>query len=557
MSDKYQDTLKFIKKTIDTDQDFNHSIHIVPDPQSVEKFLNSYANNSVIDGYLSEYGRYAFSSDQDVLDEEIEELLNSIEKEFDKARLSLLVDSCKLSTLNAIIKPFGLAGVIFKDKVGGNVDTIHNVRDGVYATDENKRRYEERPEYVFSDYHDKNNNYGKHKDILRGVKNSGESVTDAYTKMQTNDPSVEHIIPASKISNDPAVFLARANGPEVANDDNNLVYINRQLNSSKKDRTPSEYVDDTKALSAEKRQQMLDSLNNREEHLSPLAEKRKSLIEQKNAVIENEAEIKQMERDAQRKIDSDLSGKYYKSKEFMQTVGKTGVAEGLKMGTQQAIGLLLREFALSVFDEIGDIFSKNRDIKINAAFLQDLKERLSRISTRVLSKWKDVVKAFSDGAISGFLSNIITVIINAFITTSKRAVKMIREGFYSLFRAIKLLMFPPENMTMQEAAHESSKLIASGLIISGGILIEESLQKVLATVPVIGIFSDLISSVILGIVTGLSMGLVTYLIDRIDFFKVNKQKLKEYISSRLDSFIDEELNEYEQMYDYAANTLGL
>ncbi|MHB1364753.1 MAG: hypothetical protein ACYCWE_02935 [Eubacteriales bacterium] len=557
MSDKYQDTFKFIKKTIDTNQDYNHHIHFVPDPQAVANFSNSDANNSIVDSYLSESGSYAFSLDQDVPDEDIEELLNSITKQFDKTRLTLLVDSCKVSTMDAIIKPFGLAGVIFKDKVGGNVDTIHNVREGVYATDENRRRYEERPEYVYDDYHDKNDNYSKHKDILRDMKDSGELVTDAYTKMQTNDPSVEHIIPASKISNDPAVSLARINGPEVANDDKNLAYISRQLNSSKKDKTPSEYVDDTKALSAEKRQQMLDSLNNREEPLSPLAEKRKALIEQKNAVVENETEIKQMERNAQQKIDRNLSGRYYKGKEFMQNVGKTGAVEGLKMGTQQAVGLLLREFSLAVFDEIGDLFSKRQDIKINAIFMHDLKERLSRIANRILSKWKDVVKAFRDGSISGFFSNIITVIINAFITTSKRAVKMIREGFYSLFKALKLLMFPPENMTTLESAHESTKLIASGLIISGGIFIEESLQKALVTVPVIGIFSDLISSVIIGIVTGLSMALVTYLIDKIDIFKVNVQKRQEYISSKLDSLIEEGQNEYKEMYDYATEILGL
>lgn len=67
-----------------------------------------------------------------------------------------------------------------------------------------------------------------------------------------------------------------------------------------------------------------------------------------------------------------------------------------------------------------------------------------------------------------------TFIINVFITTSKRAVKMIREDFYSLFRVIKILMCPPEDMTILEAAHESTQLKASGLIISSGILIEES-----------------------------------------------------------------------------------
>lgn len=558
MSDNYQDTFKFIKKAIDTNQDSNQRIHIVANPQFVMSFSNSDANNSIIESYLSESGRYGCSSDQGIPDEEVEELLNSLKMEFDKQQLNLLVESCKVLTLDAIIKPFGLAGVIFQDKVGGNVDTIYNVREGVYATEENRQRYEQRPEYNYREYHDANDNYKKHTGFIHDMKKSGQTIPDAYTKMPTDDASVEHVISAKRISDDPAVTLARVNGAEMANDDNNLVNINKQLNSSIKEKSPGEYVDQMKSLkNPESRQNLLNYLNSKTEPLTPQEQKAKRLLEQKNAIVENEAEVKQIEANAKKSIDKKMNSTYYKSKEFMENVGKIGAVEGLKMGTQQAVGLLLREFALAIFDEIADIFSKRYDIKINAAFLNDLKERLIRISNRVLSKWKNVVKTFRDGVISGFFSNIITVIVNAFITTSKRAVKMMREGFYSLFRAIKLLMFPPENMTKMEAAHESTKLISSGLIISGGILIEESLQKALTTVPVMGIFSDLISSVILGIVTGLSIAFVTYLIDRVDFFKVNEQKRKEYISSKLDSFLDEELNEYEEMYDYAACTLGL
>ncbi|MEG2936466.1 MAG: hypothetical protein RR844_08245, partial [Clostridium sp.] len=143
------------------------------------------------------------------------------------------------------------------------------------------------------------------------------------------------------------------------------------------------------------------------------------------------------------------------------------------MGAQKSIGIVVREFALGLFDEVKHIFQMSKDIKINKAFLSTLKESLERVSKRVMGKWKEAIQGFSQGAISGFFSNIITVIINGFVTTGKRAVKMIREGFFSLLRAFKILLCPPAGMTKAEAAPESTKLIDSGLVVTGGLAIEE------------------------------------------------------------------------------------
>lgn len=120
-----------------------------------------------------------------------------------------------------------------------------------------------------------------------------------------------------------------------------------------------------------------------------------------------------------------------------------------------------------------------------------------------------------------------------------------------------MLFFPPENMTKEEAAHEATKLIASGLIVAGGVALEEILQKALVSVPVIGAFANEIATVILGIVTGLSMAFVVYIIDKIDLFKVNANKKLEYISKELDGMIDNDLEEFEDAYKYIATTLGI
>jgi hypothetical protein len=571
MSKDFNDTFNFIKKNVYKKEESKGNLYVVPKAELVDKFLNSESNNHIVSEYLNETKeKYTFELNPVISDKEVEELLSSLKNKYDSERLILLVDECKSTVIDSIIKPFGLAGVLFEDHVGGNVDTIHNVRNtdkrynngqGIYVTEENKESYEERPKYDYIKYHDKNQNYKKHKENIEELKKANQTITDDYTKLEIgNDDivSIEHIISASDISNDPAVSLARANGAELANDDNNLCYINGQLNSSINSDSPSEYIDRMKSLkNPEARQNMLSYLNNKTKPLTPEEEKAKKLLEQKNAIVENEEEVRQLENNAKENIDKKLYTKYYTSKEFVSNVGKTSASEGIKMGAQQAIGLLVREFALAAFSEAKDIFSNRHNIRLNSEFFHSLKVRFERISRCVMSKWKDVVAAFGHGAISGFFSNLITIIINTFLTTSKRAVRMIREGFYSLLKALKILMSPPQNMSREEAAHEATKLIASGLIVTGGIAIEELLQKSLASIPVIGMFSDIIATVIMGIATGLSMAFIVYLIDKIDLFKVNENRCQENISYELNEMVDADLEEYENAYNFIACTLGI
>jgi hypothetical protein len=46
---------------------------------------------------------------------------------------------------------------------------------------------------------------------------------------------------------------------------------------------------------------------------------------------------------------------------------------------------------------------------------------------------------FGTGAISGYISAIITTLINMFIRTGKNIVRLIREGFISLIKAVTIM----------------------------------------------------------------------------------------------------------------------
>lgn len=57
------------------------------------------------------------------------------------ARFEQMIQECKQSIIQSIVVPFGLGKILAAyDKVGGNVDTIHNARKGIYATKKRTRK---------------------------------------------------------------------------------------------------------------------------------------------------------------------------------------------------------------------------------------------------------------------------------------------------------------------------------------------------------------------------------------------------------------------------------
>lgn len=95
------------------------------------------------------------------------------------------------------------------------------------------------------------------------------------------------------------------------------------------------------------------------------------------------------------------------------------------MGLQQSIGIMLEEFVRASLFEIENIWNEGfKGGCLDESFFTVMKKRLNRIAKKVLSKWKNVISAFREGAISGFF-----IMINVFKTTTAKIVRVIREGF--------------------------------------------------------------------------------------------------------------------------------
>jgi hypothetical protein len=212
----------------------------------------------------------------------------------------------------------------------------------------------------------------------------------------------------------------------------------------------------------------------------------------------------------------------------------TGIDEGGKMAFRQVVSTFISELITAIFDEIRDICSRVK--KMGEKWYKGMSERLKRIGDKIASKWKKFLEAGKEGFISGFCSNIVTVIINIFVTTAKNIVRLIREGFFSLVRAIKFLINPPADMTKSQLFHEVGKLIISGGIITMGILAEEAIEKfppmaVIKKIPVIG---EILSAVLFGLLTALVTSLALWGWDKLDLFGCKKEQQHKFVMEMLE-----------------------
>lgn len=484
---------------------------------------------------------------------EIESLLSELRDSFHKDRLEQLINETKHGVISSIAGPFGLGKIISAyDRTGGNVDTVHNAREGVYATTEEKQRYDERGDYNSSDYHGHKDYKNKNRDDSK--LQDEVKLSDSYTGnvMEANENRhLDHQIPASEVHNDPGRILAEVDGPSAANADSNLNSTSEHINnkSGKGKLTTEEFLAKLERTAPE-RKARIEELSNKQD----LTGKEKRELErlQKHDDIDPKL-MREKEKEARKEYDDTINKEYYTSEKFIKNTVGTGAVEGAKMGVQQAFGYLLVEFFSSAIVEIKDAYNHGLE---GDSLYKDIKARLIRIGLNVANKWKGVIEGFSGGFISGFISNLVITIVNVFLTTTKRFVRMIREGVFSLLKALKLILFPPTNMSFVETMHEAMKLIAAGGVVIAGVALEEVIEKLILSIPILIPFAPMATAVIVGSLTAIAMSLVTYLIDKMDILGVIKAQETKFILENLDKDIDEKLRVCEQISEEMDEFLG-
>ena len=432
-----------------------------------------------------------------IIDEESSKMLIEIHEnssEINDQTIDTLLESCKDAVVNSIIGPFGLSRELFKDEDGGSVTTVQNFEKGIFSKNDET-------------------NYKMYKsDIAPGsIRQAGKKEIKSLTDKAKKDPKpiiddytgkilhkdgrthIDHVISIDETHKDPSFNLVYSFEEQlkILHNPDNLKFTERSINQSKNSKDLSEW--------AQKNDKRFDLDMKKVKNISVKA---------------NKSVWEQTSKD--------------KIKKYTKEVSKNSVSDGLKLGFREAIGIILKEFVSLVFLEIKQIikFGLKENDSDNSLF-EELKKRFSKIWNTAIDnckkKYKDIMDAFKDGFISGMSSAIITFLINLVVTTVKRVVRIIREGILSLFRAIKLLLNPPDDMSPDDLYFEVIKLISAAVITSIGVFLEEGLEKFLMT-TVLAPIANIIAPILMGILTGISIAVVLFTIDKLNnAMKKNQQ----------------------------------
>ncbi len=378
------------------------------------------------------------------------------------------------TVVNSLVTSFSLDFLLFKDKKGGEVDTTHNVRNGVWATDAEKQRYEQRGEYDSTPYH-------QHENYIA----SGQKDKTRHTAGTLHDPyrntvlgaheqrNLDHVISAKEIHEDAGRVLAGLSGVELANQISNLQSTHETVNKSKKQAPINEYLQKLPGLitthetTLAKDRERLAALPRE----TPQQQHKAHELEDKIRKTENKiTELKAVDPEAMRKRDAEarapyeqqINHTYYTSSKFLhQTAGAAGMA-GLAMGTRQMLGMVMAEVWFELREQLPALLDELKRNFSFEAFVDSITKSLKGIWERVQARFRSFLMAFKDGVFAGILGSLTTTLFNILVTTQVMAIKIIREVWGQLVKAIKLMIFNPDQLSFVELCQAVTSLLSVG-----------------------------------------------------------------------------------------------
>lgn len=411
--------------------------------------------------------------------------------------------------VQSLITSFGL-DFFFRDQHGGDVDTVHNVRNigtdpqMYYKNLANQVAYERRGKYDFGTYHSDPRFRETKTPVRDRWRETGVDIEDVYTGKSigfhghTNAISPEkkadldHIVECAGIHNDRGRVLAGLDGVDLANQPENLAWTNEQLNRSMG--SWARHVNDK----YKKEHNGMDA---------PLSEVDALAYIKAHPELDETTKqrLTKQYTKAKKAYDAQIERSYYSSKKFQIDTAKAAGRMGLKMGLRQALGLVFAEIWFAVKEEIENGKENEEE------FLRCIGNGVQIGSERALRKYKDVIGQFMNGALSGILASLTTTICNIFFSTAKHLVRIIRQSWASLVEATNILLFNPDCLSFGERVLAASKLIATGASIVAGQMISGVIsESPLGKIPVIG---DVVSTFCGTLITGIMSCSFLYFLD--------------------------------------------
>jgi hypothetical protein len=210
----------------------------------------------------------------------------------------------------------------------------------------------------------------------------------------------------------------------------------------------------------------------------------------------------------------------------------TGVKDAGVMMLRQALGVIIHELVSGIFIEIKQIVKNKKEGNL----IDKLIVAIKRVTNNVIAKFKHAKEAAFSGGIQGFISNLLTFLINNVIKTSAKIVTIIRESIKSIWQALKFIVNPPKHLSSLEIMREVTKILTVAVTTGLGMFFEEAIQAFIMTIPILTPIANIIAPAITAILTGVTTALLVYSLDRFfDWLSDNGTQLLSAFENNLDA----------------------
>lgn len=466
----------------------------------------------------------------------VAELNNGFAPEPEENVFSSIWNEYERVIMQSLITSFGLDFLVH-DQHGGDVDTIHNVREigkdpnMKYKNAQNQADYANRREYDTYAYHQDPRYIAINRKVSESKKNG--TLQDAYTGKtvaQNADIDLDHAISAKEIHDDPGRVLAGLNGTDLANCEENLKPTDRSINRSMQDKDMEAYLQKWEAERPQ-RQSRISELKSKGS-LSDKERKELAKLEKLEQIAPDK--MRAENKKARAAYEAKLAKAYYTSPKFLKDTAVAAGSRGAEMGMRQAMGFVFVEIWMSSKEEI-QALPPGKDLK---DMLEAVANGVKKGVENAKVKYKEILAKFGEGFLSGALASLTTTICNIFFTTAKNLVRCIRQIYASVVEAGKVLLFNPDNLMFGDRIKTSTVILATGASVLVGTVVGELIQKTpIAAIPGVGTF-----------VTAFCSSLVSGLISCTLLIFLDRSKFMNRIVSALNR-IPSEVNNYKEIAD--------
>ena len=433
------------------------------------------------------------------------ELKNGPEMEPEEDVFHSIWDEYERVVLQSLITSFGLDFLVH-DQHGGDVDTIHNVREigsdpnMQYKNAQNKACYEAIGEYtkeLQSQYHGMDENYKRINAMYSEQKKDGLLV-DAYTgKTVARNANIDldHVIATKEIHEDPGRVLSGMTVEELANNEWNLKPTDRTINRSMKDTEKEDYLENH-AKKSDQRNARIDELRSTER----LTDRERKELEKLEKLDEiDPAAVTKRNEEARLTYEFEIRKRYYMSPQFAKDTALAAAKRGAEMGLRQALGFIFVEIWMCAKEELQTVPAGSSMEDMLNAVGNGIKKGFESAK----KKYKKIIAKAVEGFTAGALASLTTTLCNIFFTTAKNLVRYIRQIYASVVQAGRVLLFNPQNQMLGDRIKTTTIILASGASVLAGTAVGTLIAETpIGAVPEIGqIVTTFCSSMVSGLLS--------------------------------------------------------